>query len=183
MSTAELRDLYPALRRHYAWFRRTQRGLVGGRPGGYRWRGRSPTHVLTSGLDDYPRATPHVGELHVDLACWMAAFGRTMADLAGILGEVDDGVVYLDDSRTLWTFIECEYRANLADLDDGGSLGSCRVPQRTTGAAPTRCIAISPLTRLVRIPWFGHPTRHAECAPPSRQVVVDMSVTRCGPAK
>ena len=30
----------------------------------YRWRGRSEKYVLTSSMDDYPRAPPHIGELH-----------------------------------------------------------------------------------------------------------------------
>jgi len=67
-----LRSIYPALRRHYHWFRRTQRGQIRqwerkarSHTESYRWRGRTETHVLTSGLDDYPRAKPpHVGELH-----------------------------------------------------------------------------------------------------------------------
>lgn len=47
--------------------------------------------VLTSGLDDYPRAVPpHAGELHVDLASWMAFFSRTMREVAEFLGEEDD---------------------------------------------------------------------------------------------
>jgi hypothetical protein len=51
---------------------------------------RTPT-VLTSGLDDYPRAVPpHLGELHVDLASWMGFFSRTMRDVAEFLGEEED---------------------------------------------------------------------------------------------
>lgn len=47
--------------------------------------------MLTSGLDDYPRAVPpHLGELHVDLASWMGFFARTMRDVAEFLGEEED---------------------------------------------------------------------------------------------
>jgi hypothetical protein len=47
--------------------------------------------VLTSGLDDYPRAIPpHLGELHVDLISWMGFFARTMRDVAEFLGEEED---------------------------------------------------------------------------------------------
>ncbi|KLU87311.1 mannosyl-oligosaccharide glucosidase [Magnaporthiopsis poae ATCC 64411] len=59
-----LRELYGLLSKHYAWFRRTQAGnfsAIYPRPEGaaasgegYRWRGRTPQHTLTSGLDDYP---------------------------------------------------------------------------------------------------------------------------------
>lgn len=101
--TTILRRLYPALKRHYDWFRRTQRGLLrpyGRRPRSrteaYRWRGRSPTHVLTSGMDDYPRPDPpSQGELHLDLLSWMAFFSRTMAELAETLGGA-----YEDDAES-----------------------------------------------------------------------------------
>ena len=69
-----LTSIYPALKRHYEWFRRTQRGQIKlygrkarSRTEAYRWRGRSAQHVLTSGMDDYPRGPPHPGELHLDL--------------------------------------------------------------------------------------------------------------------
>ncbi|BGP41883.1 Processing alpha glucosidase I [Rhodotorula kratochvilovae] len=98
LAAAYLRGIYPKLRSHYEWFRRTQRGEIrafGRRARGgneaYRWRGRTADHVLTSGLDDYPRAVPpHVGELHVDLMSWMGFFARTMRDVAEFLGEEDD---------------------------------------------------------------------------------------------
>ncbi|KAL9936545.1 hypothetical protein V8E36_004613 [Tilletia maclaganii] len=99
LARSYLRALYPALRRHYDWFRRTQRGELrkwGRRPlsrsnEAYRWRGRTAEHVLTSGLDDYPRAAvPHSGELHVDLHCWMGFFAEMMRKVAGVLGEGDD---------------------------------------------------------------------------------------------
>ncbi len=92
-----LRSIYPALRRHYHWFRRTQRGQIRqwerkarSHTESYRWRGRTETHVLTSGLDDYPRAKPHVGELHLDLISWMGFFTRTMREIAEFAGEKED---------------------------------------------------------------------------------------------
>jgi mannosyl-oligosaccharide glucosidase len=93
-----LKSIYPALRRHYFWFRSTQRGQIRewGRQSrskteAYRWRGRTADHVLTSGLDDYPRAKPpHVGELHLDLISWMGFFTRTMKEIAEFVGEEDD---------------------------------------------------------------------------------------------
>ncbi|KAK8051188.1 glycoside hydrolase, partial [Apiospora rasikravindrae] len=62
-----LQKLYPLFDKHYEWFRRTQAGNFSAkypRPAnaisgeGYRWRGRTPTHTMTSGLDDYPRSNP-----------------------------------------------------------------------------------------------------------------------------
>lgn len=93
-----LRDLYPLLKRHYFWFRRTQAGDIKSydreafsTKEGYRWRGRTPQHILTSGLDDYPRAQPpHPGELHVDLISWVGLMTRNIKDIAAYIGEADD---------------------------------------------------------------------------------------------
>ena len=85
LATSYLKSIYAPLKRHYDWFRRTQRGQIKqygrkarSRTEAYRWRGRSEQHVLTSGMDDYPRGPPHAGELHLDLISWMAFFSRTM---------------------------------------------------------------------------------------------------------
>jgi len=93
-----LRNLYPLLRRHYFWFRKTQWGDIRSydheafsSKEAYRRRGRTPRHVLTSGLDDYPRPQPpHPGELHVDLASWMGMMTRAIKCIANTLGESDD---------------------------------------------------------------------------------------------
>ncbi|KAG5727592.1 putative mannosyl-oligosaccharide glucosidase [Termitomyces sp. T112] len=109
-----LKSIYKPLKRHYDWFRRTQRGQIKqyarkarSRIEGYRWRGRSDLHVLTSGMDDYPRGPPHAGELHIDLISWMAFFTRTMKEIAGYIGETDDEI----------TFAEIE-TAILGNIDD-----------------------------------------------------------------
>lgn len=113
-AVAYLNSIYPALRRHYDWFRRTQRGQIKqygrkarSRTEAYRWRGRSKEHVLTSGMDDYPRGAPHAGELHLDLMAWMAFFSRTMRRIAEFVGEQDD----------IKTFIEIE-QAVLDNMED-----------------------------------------------------------------
>ena len=93
-----LEGLYPLLQRHHEWFRRTQAGDIKtwdreafSSKEGYRWRGRTPDHCLTSGLDDYPRARPpHTGELHVDLLSWMGFFAKTLKDVADFLGKEED---------------------------------------------------------------------------------------------
>lgn len=96
-----LRSIYKPLRRHYDWFRRTQRGLIKpyarlarSRTEAYRWRGRNLNHVLTSGMDDYPRSAPHAGELHLDLISWMGFFTRTMKEIAEFVGETDDALSF-----------------------------------------------------------------------------------------
>ncbi|KAK3312444.1 glycoside hydrolase family 63 protein, partial [Apodospora peruviana] len=99
-----LRALYPLLSRHYQWFRRTQAGNFssayhrpsGAIPGeGYRWRGRTPKHCLTSGLDDYPRANPpHPGELHVDALAWVGASAQALQQVAKYLGEDTDAATF-----------------------------------------------------------------------------------------
>jgi len=98
-----LNSIYGPLRRHYDWFRRTQRGQIKqygrkarSRTEGYRWRGRSEKHVLTSGMDDYPRGPPHAGELHLDLISWMGFFTRTMREIAEFIGENDDATSFAE---------------------------------------------------------------------------------------
>ncbi|KAH9449564.1 hypothetical protein Pst134EB_020387 [Puccinia striiformis f. sp. tritici] len=107
-------SIYPKLKLHYEWFRETQVGQIRewGRESrskteGYRWRGRTADHVLTSGIDDYPRGLPHVGELHLDLLCWVGFFTRTMKSIAEFIGEDDDVLEY-----------EKNYEAIVANVDD-----------------------------------------------------------------
>ena len=98
LAISYLRDLYPLLKRHYFWFRKTQWGDIKSydreafsTKEGYRWRGRTPQHILTSGLDDYPRAQPpHPGELHTDLISWMGMMTKSMRRIAETIGEEDD---------------------------------------------------------------------------------------------
>lgn len=62
---------------------------------GYRWRGRTPEHCLTSGLDDYPRARPpHTGELHVDLLSWVGMMTRCIKRIAVKIGEAEDAAEF-----------------------------------------------------------------------------------------
>lgn len=108
-----LKGIYKPLKRHYEWFRRTQRGQIKqygrkarSRTEGYRWRGRSEHHVLTSGMDDYPRGKPHAGELHLDLISWMAFFSRTMQEIASFIGETDDAATYSQTEKAILENIE-----------------------------------------------------------------------------
>merc|ERR1719272_682329 len=58
------------------------------------WRGRDPNDgklnamTLSSGLDDYPRASsPDRNELHLDVLCWLARGAAVIRDVAVHLGE------------------------------------------------------------------------------------------------
>uniref|UniRef100_A0A8D0CAD0 Mannosyl-oligosaccharide glucosidase n=1 Tax=Salvator merianae TaxID=96440 RepID=A0A8D0CAD0_SALMN len=90
-----LRRLYPRLQSWYSWYNQTQ---VGPLPYTFRWRGRDQDtqlflnpKTLTSGLDDYPRAShPSPDERHLDLRCWMALASAVMAEVAARLGEPAD---------------------------------------------------------------------------------------------
>ncbi|KAF9533425.1 glycoside hydrolase [Crepidotus variabilis] len=115
LAMAYLKDIYKPLKRHYDWFRRTQRGQIKqygrkarSRTEAYRWRGRSEQHVLTSGMDDYPRGPPHAGELHMDLISWVAFFSKTMREIAAFVGEKDDEATF--------TAVEKAVLENLEDL-------------------------------------------------------------------
>ncbi|XP_028833404.1 mannosyl-oligosaccharide glucosidase [Denticeps clupeoides] len=93
---AFLQRLYPRLQTWFEWYNTTQAGPL---PNSYRWRGRDKDtnlflnpKTLTSGLDDYPRAShPSADERHVDLHCWMALASGVMANVARLLGEPHEG--------------------------------------------------------------------------------------------
>lgn len=113
MALSYLKYIYKPLKRHYDWFRRTQRGQIKqyarkarSRTEAYRWRGRSKDHVLTSGMDDYPRGPPHSGELHLDLISWMGFFARTMRDIAEFIGETDDAAAFVEIEKATLDNIE-----------------------------------------------------------------------------
>lgn len=56
--------------------------------------------TLTSGLDDYPRAShPTENEYHIDLRCWIAVAADILSQLAGLLGR--DGLKYEQTSAYL----------------------------------------------------------------------------------
>ncbi|KAI9831970.1 MAG: Processing alpha glucosidase I [Phylliscum demangeonii] len=179
---AYLRALYPLLKRHYFWFRKTQRGDVASydRPAfstkeAYRWRGRTPRHILTSGLDDYPRAQPpHPGELHVDLLSWIGMMSGSMKRIAAAIDETDDAhdfagheaaiVRNLDDLH--WdpaAHIYCD--ASIDDYEE--SVHVCRKGYISLfpfmlGLVPPTSARLGPLLHLIANPdelWSAHGIR------------------------
>lgn len=109
LAEAYIRSLYPLLKKHYFWYRNTQRGDIKSydreaysTKEAYRWRGRSVQHILTSGIDDYPRAQPpHPGELHVDLISWMGMMTRTLRRVAEAVGETEDAEEFKEYERAI----------------------------------------------------------------------------------
>lgn len=113
-----IKDIYPQLKKHYEFFKRTQVGMIDdfGRNDedpsntqAYRWRGRTLTHCLASGIDDYPRVLPaDIAELNVDLLSWIGVMNRLVKILAELLGEEEDVKEY--------TIIEEQIKTNLNRL-------------------------------------------------------------------
>ena len=97
---------WPRLVTWYNWFDSSQGGEV---PGTFRWRGRNPNAInelnpktLTSGLDDFPRAShPTMDERHVDLRCWMALASSLMSDIGNIIGKEKEALKYAEISTFL----------------------------------------------------------------------------------
>ncbi|SCU93671.1 LADA_0G04324g1_1 [Lachancea dasiensis] len=93
--------IYPKLLRHYEWWTDGQRGyaeeyieslgLKMHPEEVFRWVGRTFTHCLPSGLDDYPRAQPpDVAELHVDALSWAGVMTRSMKQISQVLGLTEE---------------------------------------------------------------------------------------------
>ena len=116
LATHYLSELYPKLMKQFYWFRKTQFGDLKSydrdafsSKEAYRWRGRTPQHILTSGLDDYPRPQPpHPGELHVDLMSWMGMMTKSLKNIATLL-QYDEDIAEL-------TTIETAILRNIDDL-------------------------------------------------------------------
>ena len=151
---AFVESVYPALQRHADWYYHTQSAVavpkaerVGASrsltsPTTFRWAGRTLTHCLASGLDDYPRAPflptakdafkrgqadeePVKGlregdavEGHVDLHSWMIALAQTMAHLAAFLHtHSSSSSSFTAASQQLdWQQLSSEYRAKALQL-------------------------------------------------------------------
>ncbi|KAJ3678273.1 hypothetical protein LUZ60_002076 [Juncus effusus] len=88
--TKFLERAYARLNSWFQWFNTTQSGK---NEGTFYWHGRDNTtnrqlnpQTLTSGFDDYPRAShPNDEERHVDLRCWMLLASNCMNSIGHIL--------------------------------------------------------------------------------------------------
>lgn len=114
--------MYGRLVKWFDWYNTTQ---IGELPGAYRWRGRNGItnlelnpKTLTSGLDDYPRAShPTVDERHVDLMCWITLGSKVLAEIAMLLSRPSDKYAhtykYLSNNQLLdrlhWSYKKNTY--------------------------------------------------------------------------
>ena len=86
------RPFIQRLEKWYQWYNQSQ---TGPQPFSFRWRGRNHSSIyelnpktLTSGLDDYPRAShPSELERHLDLRCWMTLASKILGQLYAILNH------------------------------------------------------------------------------------------------
>jgi len=75
-----------------SWLKRTQSGAL---ENTFRWRGRSGSHNLASGLDDYPRnVQPSTGELHLDLLTWITKSIKILGGIAKTIGKQKESENY-----------------------------------------------------------------------------------------
>lgn len=121
---AILERLYPRLQAWFTWFNTTQKGIDSGT---YRWQGRDPLtnrelnpKTLTSGLDDYPRAShPTEKERHIDIRCWIALAADTLAQLADVLDKnsykYHETYAYLSDNEFMEKLHWSDYAQIYAD--------------------------------------------------------------------
>ena len=88
-----LKVIYPRLTAWYNWYNKTQ--ISPHYYSAYFWRGRNATTIqelnpktLTSGLDDFPRAShPTEHERHLDLRCWITYISGILSKIAKILNN------------------------------------------------------------------------------------------------
>nr|CAG4717372.1 unnamed protein product [Naegleria fowleri] len=87
-----LKQVYPNMKKNYEWYLSTQAGSI---PNTFRWRGRTPGHTLSSGLDDYPRGNtqPSTDERHLDLYSWIYMMTDTMNRIHEMVFKKKDQVL------------------------------------------------------------------------------------------
>ncbi|XP_026499522.2 mannosyl-oligosaccharide glucosidase [Vanessa tameamea] len=152
--------MFPRLQAWYQWFQTTQKGEE---PTSYRWRGREDDGLqlnpktLTSGLDDYPRAShPSDIERHVDLRCWMYAAADAMATIAKVLERDTDKFEavrdQLGDEDLLNELHWSSHTQTYADYGlhtDGVRFVRQNSKNQQEGSKVVRSVTIAPQPRLV----------------------------------
>lgn len=114
VSSTFIAEIYPLLKKHYNWFRKSQAGDVEAHSTpsanlneGYRWRGRTPETNLASGLDDYPRVEPpDITELHVDALCWVGVMSHALEKIAFFISAPHDAFEYQNHIRGIKTNLD-----------------------------------------------------------------------------
>lgn len=164
---AFLKRSWPRLEGLYNWYNTTQSG---GAEGTYRWRGRDAharelnPKTLTSGLDDFPRAShPSDSERHLDLRCWMAIASRIMAKIGSAVGaDAADVHVYQRTHALLSDFgklNELHYHKGSGRYLDYGlhteDIELRRIAHDTTGHTRLER-AVSTKPKLKKVPHFGY---------------------------
>jgi len=90
---AFLKVIYKSFKLNVDWFLRTQASDLFENT--FRWKGRTLTYCLPSGMDDYPRAPILTdAEAHLDLQVWMIVSTRTLSHIASLVDEDKDAVFY-----------------------------------------------------------------------------------------
>ena len=140
---AFVRGAYPALARHYGWFKRTQGGQ---RPDTWRWRGnRKGGHALVwhnfaSGLDDYPRGLQADDrDENLDLLGWMTVTARALAELAELSGDAGAAAGYRDDAARYTARLQEHWSDEAGSFCEVGVVGfnaSVPVPLDAEGNPP-----------------------------------------------
>lgn len=152
--------LYKRLVAWYDWFNTTQTGPL---PGTYRWRGRDPNittelnpKTLTSGMDDYPRAShPTEDERHVDLRCWMAVSASALVTISNLLNKpakrLVDAEIYLKDNALLDRYHWSERKEAYADygLHTDRIILGFETERRLPVSADDRLVLKQPTLQLV----------------------------------
>ncbi|CAN9285008.1 unnamed protein product [Alternaria alternata] len=121
---ALMAKMYPYLKKHYDWFRKSQSGDVEAHSipaanlnEGYRWRGRTPGTNFASGLDDYPRAEPpDITELHLDALCWIGVMARTLERIAFLTENAHDALTFQNHIRGVKTNIDTIHWAKESNI-------------------------------------------------------------------
>ncbi|PZC73964.1 hypothetical protein B5X24_HaOG208490 [Helicoverpa armigera] len=152
--------MFSRLQAWYQWFQTTQKG---DEPTSYRWRGREDDGLqlnpktLTSGLDDYPRAShPSDIERHVDLRCWMYAAADAMMTIADVLhrdsSKYEATKEQLGDEELLNELHWSSHTQTYADYGlhtDGVKLVRQQPKNPSEGARVVRSVTVPPQPRLV----------------------------------